>query len=630
MSSEASRSVGYRTEIDGLRAIAVLLVLLNHAEIPRFTGGYLGVDVFFVISGYLITDVILRELKAGSFSYKRFLERRARRILPALFAMLIPVTLAASYILLGRDRSDYFRSLVAVSSFWSNIRFFLDVGYFDVDAAFKPLLHTWSLGIEEQFYLVLPFLLVGLSRRSVLQRVSCVFLLAVASWLTMMWVSRTAAFYLLPSRAWELLCGSLIVLLRLEERFQNLRNRKPAAIVKHLDAFGIAAIIGCSVLLDKNSPWPSAFTLAPVLGAVLVLVVASPDSRTGRLLSIRPLAMVGLCSYSIYLWHHPLFSLIRYRNGGFGWDTKLFLVLLSLALGWLSWRWIERPFRGRGTLGQRGIFVGSVVGCSMFLLIGGTQTSAAEDEKPSADIDLPEEAPITLIGDSHAGHLVPGLLPHVGEILALSESAGCVPFWGVDRFDLRFEKGACAEFVTSALQSAMDSETTKVVVLASMGPVYITGEAFRGFDKHRVTEDGLVLVNSPEIRDRWKVFELGLRDTLRRLELAGKQVVVVVGVPELGIAPQNCDPSRPATCQNPRDEIDRRTARYRELVVRVSSEFSRVTVFDPTELFCNQEVCIGSSNGRALYRDVDHLGEFGSQYVGDTLGPLLLRLTRNP
>jgi len=178
----------------------------------------------------------------------------------------------------------------------------------------------------------------------------------------------------------------------------------------------------------------------------------------------------------------------------------------------------------------------------------------------------------------------------------------------------------------------MDSETTKVVVLASMGPVYITSEAFRGFDEDRVIEDGLVLVNSPEIRDRWKVFELGLRDTLRRLAIAGKQVVVVVDVPELGIAPQNCDPSRPATCQNPRDEIDRRTARYRELVVRVSSEFSwaGVTVFDPTALFCNQEVCIGSSNGRPLYRDVDHLSEFGSQYVGDTLGPLLLRLTTNP
>jgi hypothetical protein len=221
-------------------------------------------------------------------------------------------------------------------------------------------------------------------------------------------------------------------------------------------------------------------------------------------------------------------------------------------------------------------------------------------------------------------------LPHVGEILTVSESAGCVPFWGVDRFDFRFKEGACAEFATSALQSAMDSETTKVVVLASMGPVYITGEAFRGFDEARVTDDGLVLVNSAEIRDRWKVFELGLRDTLRRLELADKRVVVVIDVPELGIAPQNCDLSRPVSCQNPRAEIDRRTARYRELVRTVSSEFSHVTVFDPTELFCNQSVCIGSSNSRALYADVDHLSEFGSQFVGDKLGPLLLRLTTSP
>jgi hypothetical protein len=398
-----------------------------------------------------------------------------------------------------------------------------------------------------------------------------------------------------------------------------------------LDVLGIMVIIVFSVLIDKNARWPSALTLAPVLGAVLVLTVASPNSTTGKLLSIRPLVTVGLCSYSIYLWHHPLFSLVRYRNGGLGWDTKLFLVLLSLALGWLSWRWIESPFRGRGTLGQRGIFLGSIVGCSMFLLIGGTQTIASRGADKSAEIKLSaQSARITLIGDSHAAHLVPGLLPHVGEILTVSESAGCVPFWGVDRFDFRFEEGACAEFATSALQSAMDSEITKVVVLASMGPVYITGEAFRGFDEARVTDDGLVLVNRTEIRDRWKVFELGLRDTLQRLELAGKRVVIVIDVPELGIAPQNCDPSRPVSCQNPRAEIDRRTARYRELVRTVSSEFSLVTVFDPTELFCNQSVCIGSSNGQALYADVDHLSEFGSQFVGDKLGPLLLRLTTSP
>ena len=626
-----SKSLGYRAEIDGLRAIAVLLVLLNHAEIPPFTGGYLGVDVFFVISGYLITNVILGELKVGIFSYKRFLERRARRILPALFAMLMPVTLAASYLLIGRDRDDYFRSLVAVSSFWPNIRFFLDVGYFDVDATFKPLLHTWSLGIEEQFYLLLPFLLLGLSRRSALQRISCVLVLAAASWLTMMWVSRTAAFYLLPSRAWEMLCGSLIVLLRLEERFRNLRERKLGAVVKHLDALGIAMIILFSVTLSKSSSWPSGFTLAPVLGAVLVLAAASHESTTGQFLSTRPVVVVGLCSYSIYLWHHPLFSLVRYRNGGVGWDTKLFLVLLSLALGWCSWRYIERPFRDKETFSQRRIFVGSIVGCSLFLLIGGAQTIASGGPDKVVGTEIPmQEASIMLIGDSHAAHLVPGLSPHIGEVLAVSESAGCVPFWGVDRFDFRFERGACAEFVTSALRSTMDSENTKVVVLASMGPVYITGEAFRGFDQDRVTEDGLVLVAGPEIRDRWQVFEFGLRDTLRRLELAKKHVVVVIDVPELGILPQNCDPLRPVSCQNQRAEIDRRSARYRELIRRVSSEFLQVTVFDPTELFCNLEVCIGSLNGRALYGDVDHLSNFGSQYVGDVLGPLLLRLTTSP
>lgn len=622
---------GYRTEIDGLRALAVLLVLLNHAEIPPFVGGFLGVDVFFVISGYLITSVILRELTSDIFSYRAFLERRARRILPALFAMLVPVTLVASLVLVGRDRDHFFRSLIAVSSFWSNIRFFLDVGYFDVDAVFKPLLHTWSLGIEEQFYLLLPLLLGGLSRRSSVQRTSVVLVLTVASLLTMSLVSQPAAFYLLPARAWELLCGSLLVLLRLDERVRRLRLRRPGLLTGHFDLLGVFAIVLPSLFLDKNSAWPSALTLLPVMGTVLVLAAATPDSRAGKLLSVRPLVVIGLCSYSVYLWHYPIFSLVRYRNGGFGWDTKLLLSAASIIVGWASWRCVESPFRGHGRFRQRHIFLGSLIGCGAFLGVGGVHAAVSERLGRSADPEIStQDAPIMMIGDSHAQHLVPGLLPYVGDLLTVSWSPGCVPFWGVDRFDYRFERGACAEFSTNALRSAIESDRVKVVVLASMGPVYVTGETFRGFDQDRVTEDGLVLVENPELTDRWKVFETGLRDTLRRLSISGKKTVVVVDVPELGIPPQNCEPDEPTTCENPRSEINRRTNRYRELVHAVSSEFSGVTVFDSTELFCSDQVCIGATDGRALYADVDHLSEYGSQYVGDVLGPLLVRIMKTP
>lgn len=631
MSQVAMHPPVYRTEIDGLRALAVLLVLLNHAEIPPFVGGFLGVDVFFVISGYLISSGILREFANDIFSYRAFLERRARRILPALFAMLVPVTLVASLVLVGRDRDDFFRSLIAVSSFWSNIRFFLDVGYFDVDAVFKPLLHTWSLGIEEQFYLLLPLLLGGLSRRSYVQKNSVILVLTVASLLTMSLVSRPAAFYLLPARAWEMLCGSLLVLLRLDERVRSLRLRRPELLTGHLDVIGVFAIVLPALFLDKNSAWPSALTLIPVMGTVLVLAAATPDSRAGKLLSVRPLVVIGLCSYSIYLWHYPLFSLARYRFGGLSWDTKVLLCVASIVVGWGSWRFIERPFRGQRRFRQRTIFLSAVIGSAAFLGVGSLHAIDSE-HFGRGDVfgTLTQDAPIVLIGDSHAQHLVPGLLPYVGESLAVSQSAGCVPFWRVDRFDFRFKRGVCARFVTNTLRSAMESERVKIVVLASMGPVYTTGEAFRGFDQARVTEDGLVLIDHPEVTDRWKVFETGLRETLRRLSGAGKRTVVVVDVPELGIPPQNCEPDEPTTCENPRSEIDRRTNRYRELVHAVSSEFSGVTVFDPTELFCSDQVCIGAADGRALYADVDHLSEHGSQYVGDVLGPLLVRMMKTP
>ena len=583
-----------------------------------------------MVSGYLITTVILRELASGSFSYAGFLERRARRILPALFAMLVPVTLVASVVLVGRDREDYFRSLIAVASFWSNVRFFLDVGYFDIDAAFKPLLHTWSLGIEEQVYLALPLLLVGLSRRTSAQRISSVLLLAIASLLTMTLVSRTAAFYLLPSRAWEFLGGSLLVLFRLDERIRGLCLRKPGLLMSNLDIIGVLAIVLPSMVLDKSSVWPSALTLIPVAGTVLLLGAATPDTTIGKLLSVRPLVVIGLSSYSIYLWHYPMFSLVRYRNGGLGWDTKSLLIIASIFVGWCSWRLVESPFRGRQRFRQRSVFLASLIGCGAFLGIGGVYVSAAERSGGVSELEIPiRDAPLMMIGDSHAQHLVPGLLPYVSDSLAVSESAGCVPFWGVDRFDFRFERGACAEFATQALRSAIESERVKIIVLASMGPVYATGEAFRGFDQDRVTEDGLTLVDRPELTDRWKVFEIGLRDTLRRLSISGKKTVVVVDVPELGILPQNCDPRKPASCQNQRSEIDRRNGKYRDLVHSVSGEFSGVTVFDPTELFCNDRVCIGAKDGRALYADVDHLSEYGSQLVGDALGPMLVQLLRD-
>jgi hypothetical protein len=233
---------------------------------------------------------------------------------------------------------------------------------------------------------------------------------------------------------------------------------------------------------------------------------------------------------------------------------------------------------------------------------------------------------VVLIGDSHAEHLISGLMPFFPIELEYSTSAGCVPLRDVDRYDFRFVPGECASFIGMALDSVIAEPQVGVVVLASMGPVYLTGEPFRGTWPERVTGDGLVLTDQPEISDRWTVFELGMRRTFHELRRAGKSVVFIVDVPELGIEPQFCDLSKPETCQNSRVEIDRRIGEYRRLVRDVVKDFANVTLFDPTELFCDESVCHGIRDGQALYRDFDHLSLFGSSLVGDQLGPVILQL----
>ena len=619
----------YRVEIDGLRAVAVLLVLLNHAQIPFFAGGFLGVDVFFVISGYLITTIILREMNDGSFRYLNFLERRARRILPAFFGVLIPVTVMASVWLIGNDKENFFNSLIAAVTFWPNIRFFVDLGYFDTAAIYKPLLHTWSLGVEEQFYLLFPLLLFGVARRKIAHQLTPVVLVGVTSFVIMIASSPAAAFYLLPSRMWEFLAGTAVAMLKLPERFQDA-ERANRRWLNNVDTVGLLAIALAATLVGKDVRWPSMVTLIPVVGTVLVLVAASPTSFAGRALSWRPLSVIGLSSYSIYLWHYPLFAFARYQLGKLEMSTTVLLMGLSLVLGWISWRIIERPFRGAERFSRRKIFAGAITGCFSFLIVGGylAVISGSNVDSKLASVENPT-APIQLIGDSHAYHLVPGLQPRLGNNLGTAFSAGCVPLWNVDRFDFRFEKGKCAEFSNAAIESALQSKDVKLVVLASMGPVYLTGESFSGLDQDRVVDDGLVLVDSPEIVDRWKVFEIGLRNTFRILASGGKHTVFIIDIPELGIEPQRCKVDEPKSCENSWEKIDLRTKRYRSLVQEVGADFSDVTIFDPTDLFCDDKVCAGIRNGQPLYKDGDHLSDFGSEYLGNVLRPFLTNLLKS-
>jgi len=383
----------------------------------------------------------------------------------------------------------------------------------------------------------------------------------------------------------------------------------------------LIVILVTAMSIDDKTRWPWSTTLIPVLGTAVLLVFLTPGTLTYQMLSVRPLVRVGLWSYSTYLWHYPIFSLVRYSTDSY---SPILLVSLSLFLGWLSWRFIETPFRDRQKFNRRTILSVAAVSCVLLsstgLIAGGLTTKGATanlSDKAGAPL------PVMLIGDSHADHLLSGLSVTLGNQLSARTSPGCVPLWNVDRYDYRFKRGDCAKFATAAINEAVRSPAVRTVVLASMGPVYLTGTTFHGFDPDRVTDDGLVLVSEPEIADRWRVFETGLRNTFHRLERAGKKTIFVIDVPELGIEPQRCDLDNPRSCQNPVAEVDRRSLRYRELVKEVAKEFASVSVFEPTQLFCNNTRCTGIRKGERLYRDVDHLSDAGSALVAEFLTPII-------
>ena len=359
--------MNYRPEIDGLRALAVVPVILFHSGLALFSGGFVGVDVFFVISGYLITTIIINDLQADRFSIVNFYERRARRILPALFLMVFVCAVAAWFLLSPLDIANFAKSILGVVTFTSNIVFWLDEGYFENASELKPLLHTWSLAVEEQYYLFFPLLLMTTFR--VARKYMVILLITIAlisfaltEWAVILSAGRakivSAGFFLLPTRAWELFIGSLVAF-----HLNKGKMSLPLTGRNFLSLAGVGMILWATFSFDENTPFPSHFALFPTLGAALIILFATTGTLTKALLSSRILVAIGLVSFSAYLWHQPLLAFYRYHNDSTDIEpVALFLLLAGVAaLAALTWKLVEQPFRNKSLFSRGAIFSYSLV-----------------------------------------------------------------------------------------------------------------------------------------------------------------------------------------------------------------------------------------------------------------------------
>lgn len=360
----------YRREIDGLRALAVIPVVFFHAGISLFSGGFVGVDVFFVISGYLITTILISEMRKGDFSLLNFYERRAKRILPALFFITFMSIPFAWWFFSPIDLRIYSGSLLSVAAFASNIFFWRSSGYFDAASELQPLLHTWSLAVEEQYYLLFPLGLMLVWRLGKRGLWFVLALCAVVSFILSEWMLAhrpSAAFYLLPTRAWELLIGALAALYLID----GSKNSSPKYICELGAVVGLAMILSAIFFFDKTTPFPGRGALLPTVGAALIILCARQTTIVGRLLGQQFLVGVGLISYSLYLWHQPVLAFVSYRLLG---ELPLWLagilLFLVFVLAFLTWKYIEVPLR-KGRVERGRLFAISFLMITLVGAVGG-------------------------------------------------------------------------------------------------------------------------------------------------------------------------------------------------------------------------------------------------------------------
>ena len=633
----------YRPDIDGLRAIAILGVLIFHLDKALLPGGFLGVDVFFVISGYLITSIIRRDIEAGSFSIARFYERRIRRIMPAFFVVILAVLVAAYTWMLPDEIVPFGKSMRYALLSFGNV-YFLSAAqdYFNSDAAQAPLLHTWSLGVEEQFYFIFPFVLLGLSKFCKSRRVMglSVLGLLVASFVACLLKASTSAascFFLLPYRAWEMLAGALLT-------FLPMSSMRPKWVMTLAGWLGLGLILASMTLVSETGFRPGVMALGACTGSMLLIAAgASAQGRFSafRVLSWAPLVGLGLISYSVYLWHWPLIAFRGHYLPDTTHANHAILALVSLVLGWASWKWVESPFRRPGFLKRRTVFalwaglvlVFHFLGMSIKWTNGFSQRYSLEVQailqSKKRNRDFPteikenwsvEKAPvygdksqppsIALMGDSHAHVLMPWLDKRAKEArrsVKMLAMFGQIPVPGlVSQGDHYEDRLRC---VQDGLKLVMESKSIDMVILHAYWSQYLNG-VYAGKDFKNTAE-------------REAYYARCVHEMTDSLLKAGKKVALIYPIPVAGknvpdFLARLLIAKKPLVESIPMPSFEEKN-RFVMTAFDGLPEHPNLICIRPHQRLMREGQTLLMANGKPLYIDDNHLSAAGVGYIEDLL-----------
>jgi len=668
--------VNYRADIDGIRAIAVSIVILFHYGIPGFSGGYIGVDVFFVLSGYLISSIIFSQLEKGRFTFSTFYFRRIRRLFPVVIVVML-VTSALGYtFMLPKDFREFGQSFFASTVYMSNILFYLEAGYFDTASHLKPLLHTWSLSVEEQFYLVFPFVAwatASLSRRSLFTLFS---LLALASLVAaVLYIDRdnSAVFYLYPFRAWEMFLGTMLAT-RVVPTIQSRRLSTLAASI------GVALIAVPSVIYDDQTLFPGVSACLPCMGTVLLIHSGSGSGGwVQQMLSSRIAVFIGKISYSLYLWHWPIYVLYSYSkpHGTNNADIAIMAVATFVA-SVISWKFIETPFREGKVIfsGKKSVvFTSTAVISAMFMLAGlhihstnglpgRLDSQTATFAKAGADLfgdlsgcesednsTLPDIAycaigdpfnadSYTLIwGDSHGGAYKRGYSSFVqgkDHHALLAWMGGCPPVFGLNKNESVSSKVVdeqCPRRNQAVRKMIEQDKRINAIVLVGRWSYYLNGRGV-GVDDHNRISVWPEGSEPGSVSDQSQYFVNALIQTLGVLNTMGYRVFVVEQPPEfthyvartlaIGLMNGSSDFERSINtlAVESYDAVLARQAAVQHAFAKAEAE-GKLTLLRTHDFFCNESNCSLMLDDVPTYFDNNHVSSFGAVQINRMFSPLV-------